>query len=103
IARASNWLVSRQHRDGSWGVKQEQYARYNTYFTSYAMMSLAKAGPAYKDSVNRALRWLRGRQSTSGSFGDIASSLMAMSAVQLVTGSAFTLTLPIPIFLRIQA
>lgn len=100
--RACVWLLARQQPNGSWGVSYEPYCFYNTFFTSYSVMALldAKAGP---ESVTRAYKWLRGMQKASGGFGDIGSSLMAVSAMQAFQGSAFTIEIPIPIFSRIQA
>jgi len=103
IQKACAWLISKQQYDGSWGVRSESYSKYNTFFTSYALIALDSAGKQYQDHVNRAHKWLRGRQRASGSFGDVASSLMAMSAIQQITGPVFAVALPIPVFLRIQA
>lgn len=103
IARACSWLISQQQDDGSWGVSTDPYRRYNTFFTSYAVIALNSAGSEYSENINRALKWLRGRQQISGSFGDTASSLMAMWAFQQTKGPVFAITLPLPLFLRIQA
>ncbi|HEX5758575.1 MAG TPA: PEP/pyruvate-binding domain-containing protein [Thermoanaerobaculia bacterium] len=102
-SKALEWLLSRQHSDGSWGVSAGPYAHYNTFFTSYAVIALSSAGysPA-TEQLARAVRWLRGKQVASGAFGDIASSLMAMTAFQVVYGPLFALELPLPLFLRVQ-
>jgi hypothetical protein len=76
---------------------------YNVFFTSYACIALADAGSEYARFVSKACKWLRAKQLASGAFGDIGSSLMAMAALQRVHGRVFTVDLPIPTFLRIQA
>lgn len=103
IDKACTWLLSKQQEDGSWGVSDESYSRYNVFFTSYAMIALASMGSAYEKNIDSAYKWLKRMQHASGSFGDIASSLMAMSAIQQMIGPVFSMSLPIPIFLRIQA
>jgi pyruvate,water dikinase len=102
IQKAVSWLVSRQNPDGSWGVSGGPYAHYNTFFTSYAVIALADAGPPAAVVRGKAVRWLRGKQVASGSFGDTASSLMAMTALQETQGPLFSIELPLPFFLRIQ-
>jgi pyruvate, water dikinase len=101
--RAREWLVSRQNSDGSWGVTRGPYAHYNTFFTSYAVIALGDGGETRSAVVNKAVRWLRGKQLASGSFGDSASSLMVMTALQETQGPLFTIQLPLPLFLRIQS
>ncbi len=103
VQRAQDWLVSRQHGNGSWGVSAGSYSHFNTFFTSYAIVSFSNEDLPRSDTVTKALRWLRGKQLASGAFGDIASSLMALSAFQHVRGRIFSLDMPIPLFLRIQS
>jgi squalene cyclase len=100
--RACNWLIARQQSNGSWGVSYEPYCSYNTFFTAYSLMALldAKIG---ETATSRALKWLRGMQKASGGFGDTGSTLLAVSALQLYHGSAFTMQMPLPLFSRIQA
>lgn len=103
VAHACAWLASRQHINGAWGVAEEPYSHYNGFFTAFAVIALADAGQQASIHVTKAVKWLRGQQLASGAFGDLGSSLMAMAALQRLQGPAFSLKLPIPIFLRIQA
>lgn len=101
IHRAAEWLTSCQNPDGSWGPATNQYANYNVYFTSYALMALLPTLSAADSSVRRGERWLRGRQYRSGSFGDTASSVMALEYLQMRHGSAFTATVSLPILCQL--
>lgn len=102
IETACAWLQSRQQGNGSWGVSYEPYQSYNTFFTSYCMIALLD-GIGQDEHTTKAFRWLRGQQKTSGGFGDLGSSLMVMAAVQALKGSVFMLSIPIPVFSRIQS
>ena len=102
LDKSCHWLLSRQKIDGSWGVTYEPYCHYNTFFTSYAMIALSDAGKQYSESVQKARKWLRSKQLADGSFGDIASCLMAVSALQRYDGTVLAVRIPIPFFLRIQ-
>jgi pyruvate,water dikinase len=102
ITCACDWLLERQHRNGSWGVTEGPYSRYNTFFTAYAVLALTDAGPNYTNSVGKACKWIRGQQVASGAFGDLGSSLMAMATFQKIHGPVFTISMPIPMFLRVQ-
>ena len=102
LDKACTWLCQQQKLDGSWGVTYEPYCSYNVFFTSYAVIALMDAGSPFQDAAQRAYKWLRGRQLADGSFGDIASSLMAVSALQRRQESVLAVRIPIPYFLRIQ-
>ncbi len=101
-ACACSWLLSRQQANGSWGVSYEPYQSYNTFFTAYCAIALMDANQP-RDAILKAYKWLRGQQKASGGFGDLGSSLMAMSAIQTLRGTVFTLAIPIPVFARIQS
>jgi pyruvate,water dikinase len=102
VDAACAWLLSRQQTNGAWGVSYEPYLSYNTFFTAYCMIALLDANRS-KDVVMKAYKWLRGQQKASAGFGDLGSSLMAMSAFQSLKGTVFTLAIPIPVFARIQS
>jgi len=103
VMRACEWLLKRQNLNGSWGPSDEPYSAYNSFFTAYAVMAIADGGRREHEALVRAKRWLRGRQFASGAFGDIGSSLMSIAAFQTLDGPLFALSIPIPLFLRIQA
>lgn len=84
------------------GESSKPYSLYNSFFTSYAVLALCDASGDYKIPVNKACKWLKGQQKMRGDFGDLASSLMTIAALQKVYGPMFELKLPLPIFLRIQ-
>lgn len=100
--RACHWLIARQQSNGSWGVSYEPYCSYNTFFTAYSLMALLDS-KIETPATGRAFKWLRGMQKSSGGFGDIGSSLLAVSALQSFHGAAFTLQMPLPLFGRIQS
>jgi hypothetical protein len=100
--KACKWLLSKQQVNGTWGVTYEPYRSYNTFFTAYSTIALLDAGLS-GDALQKAYKCLRGQQKASGGFGDTGSSLMAMSAIQTLKGDAFTLKIPIPVFVRIQS
>jgi hypothetical protein len=100
--KACRWLLSKQQVNGAWGVSYEPYRSYNTFFTAYSTIALLDAGIS-GEAVQKAYKCLRGQQKASGGFGDTGSSLMAMSAIQTLKGDAFTLQIPIPVFVRIQS
>lgn len=102
IRRSIDWLLSRQKLNGSWGVDDEPYCRFNTFFSAYALMALMDAGVDNIDAVQKAMKWLRSQQLTSGAFGDAGATLLTLAALQRKTGPAFSLNFPLTLFLRIQ-
>ena len=102
IERATTWLHGRQQQDGSWGAPDGPYTHFNTFFTAYAVLALLDSATGDKNAAAKACRWLKQRQVASGSFGDIASSLMAVAALQRHYGPAFSLNVPLSTFMRIQ-
>ena len=103
ITQACRWLENRQNVTGYWGVEDPPYSVYNCFFTAYAVIALSDAGVDRAKSINKACKWLKGQQNARGDFGDLASSLMALTAFQKVYGPMFTLKLPLPLFLTIQS
>jgi len=102
VIRAREWLLSRQQADGSWGSPEGPYKYFKTFFTAYAVLALIDSQQNDQSELAKACRWLRQRQTAAGAFGDIASSLMATIALQRFHGPAFSLVMPIPMFMRIQ-
>jgi hypothetical protein len=103
VARARTWLLSRQRSDGSWGTADGPYQRFKVFFTSYAVLALLSSDSLDRGAATKACRWLKHQQSASGRFGDVASSLMAMSALQAYHGAAFSMRIPTAVVLRLQA
>jgi Phosphoenolpyruvate synthase/pyruvate phosphate dikinase len=102
VTLAQDWLLSRQQADGSWGSPEGPYKYFKTFFTAYAILSFIDSQQHDHSAVAKACRWLKQRQTAAGNFGDVASSLMAIKALQRFHGPAFSLTMPIPMFMRIQ-
>ena len=102
VIRAREWLISRQQADGSWGSPEGPYKYFKTFFTAYAVLALLDSAQEDKSALAKACRWLKQQQTAAGAFGDIASSLMATIALQRFHGPAFSLVMPIPMFMRIQ-
>lgn len=103
VDRARAWLLARQQDDGSWGATDGPYQHFKTFFTGYAVLALLDSGEDDRGAVAKACRWLKQRQSLAGSFGDAAFSLMAVAALQRYHGPAFSLSIPIAMFMRIQS
>lgn len=103
VTRARDWLLARQQADGSWGSPEGPYKYFKTFFTAYAVLAFIDSQQQDRGAAAKACRWLKQRQTAAGGFGDVASSLMAIVALQRFHGPAFSLTIPIPMFMRIQA
>lgn len=102
INKACNWLVKKQNKEGSWGAKEGVYSLFNITFTSYSIMALRDSGYDYTDEISKAIKWLKSKQTLNGSFGDVWSTLMALTAIQKVNGSLFSFSIPIPLYAKLQ-
>ncbi len=101
INKACNWLATRQHKEGSWGVKNGIYSLFNITFTSYSIMALNDSGNGYKDEISKAIKWIKSKQTLNGSFGDVWSTLMAITAIQKVNGTLFSFSIPLPMYAKL--
>lgn len=102
IQKACSWLITKQHNEGFWGVKDGIYSLFNTLFTSYAIIALQDSGKNHNEEINKATKWLKSKQILNGSFGDIWSTLMAITAIQKISGSLFTFSIPLPLYTKLQ-
>ncbi|PTT66766.1 MULTISPECIES: PEP/pyruvate-binding domain-containing protein [unclassified Chryseobacterium] len=102
INKSCKWLVTKQNKEGFWGVKEGAYSPFNITFTSYAIMALKDSGINYNGQISKAIKWIKTQQNLNGNFGDIWSTMMALSAIQKVTGSLFSFPIPLPVYIKLQ-
>jgi len=102
IGKACSWLVTRQNKEGYWGAKEGTYSLFNITFTSYSIIALTDSENDYTDVIAKAIKWIRSKQTLNGSFGDVWSTLMAITAIQKVNGHLFSFSIPIPLYAKLQ-
>lgn len=91
ISDLSQWVMSNQNEDGSWGLWKGTEGR--TYPTFYAIKVLLDCGEKPKsEQINKAIRWINSHQLEDGGWGfstsentsDLASTSFAILALTQV-------------------
>ena len=78
IARARDWIIALQSRDGGWGEDNETYAkaahgeyhRSNPSQTAWALLGLMAAGEAAHPAVAKGVAWLSSMQKPDGEWDE---------------------------------
>jgi squalene cyclase len=97
VDSALGWLASRQQNDGSWPV-DGGLPEYRTGVTAVSTLAFLAHGDSHatgrhRETVGRALEWLRAGQSRNGRFGpEHGSALPQHAAATLAFAEAFAMT-----------
>lgn len=85
INKAIAWLKSVQSEEGCWAGPQQ----YIIYFTSYALTALLCAEKPEKESVSKAVDFLKSKMTPDGKCSDMGGTYLCAFALQQVVGKKF--------------
>lgn len=86
VGKMVQWLVDHQSVPGSW----RGFSRYETYYTSWGIIALAKLHNPPTQCFKNALAWLTNQIPPSGKVADSGGTIMAAMALCAVHGCSLT-------------